>query len=132
MRQLNEAKDIENCSTEHLQVADVSHVTIRFEDDKISPILATPTRTVYSVSSKISEGDNDIEGGIGFRTSNGATMVAFDDVPKKIVKVAVYMPTSRLAAKLRDTTNTPDATGANERGDIKTPDSRGFDITIND
>ena len=132
MRQLNDAKDIENCSTEHLQVADVPQVTIRFEDDTISPILATPTRTEYSVSSKISEGDNDIEGGMGFRTSKGATMVAFGKVPKKTVKVAVYRPTSRPAAKLRETTNTPDATGANERGDIKTPDCSGFDITIND
>ena len=69
MRQLNEAKDIENCSTEHLQVADVSHVTIRFEDDKISPILATSTKTIRSMSSKISEGDNKIEGKMGVRVA---------------------------------------------------------------
>ena len=69
MRQLNEAKDIENCSTEHLQVADVPQVTIRFEDDKMSPILATSTKTIRSMSSKISEGDNKIEGKMGVRVA---------------------------------------------------------------
>ena len=65
MRQLNEAKDIENCSTEHLQVAVVPQVTIRFEDDTISPILTTSTKTIRSMSSKIDEGDNEIEGNMG-------------------------------------------------------------------
>jgi hypothetical protein len=51
IRQLNEANDMENCSTEHLQVADVSQVTIRFEDDTISPMLTTATETEYSLSS---------------------------------------------------------------------------------
>ena len=69
MRQLNEAKDVENCSTEHLQVADVPQVTIRFEDDKMSPILATSTKTIRSMSSKISEGDNKIEGKMGVRVA---------------------------------------------------------------
>ena len=69
---------------------------------------------------------------MGFRTSNGATTDAFGDEPKKTVKDAVYRPTSRPAAKLIETANMPEATGANVGGEVKTPDSNGFDITIGD